>query len=195
MSKYHIIFIPGIGDHKTYYQPQILTLWKLFGLRVHYHPVIWKSKNQSWDKKLDKLSILIRHLHKQGDKVSLVGVSAGASAALNAYWANKDKVEKVIFICGKLNNPESVGEVYYQKNPSFKDSVYAAAGLVKQLKREDNRRIMSLHGLYDETVPVQDSVINGTTNRAMPTLFHVPSIFIAITLCVPIISKFIKIKT
>jgi hypothetical protein len=53
---------------------------------------------------------LIKELHGQDRIVSLVGASAGAGAAINAFAARKNIVNGVVCIAGKVNNPDAIGE-------------------------------------------------------------------------------------
>lgn len=97
---YHAIYIPGLGDNRTYGQNIAIQLWRLFGITPHYFPLGWDGK-EGYESKQKRLIQKIELLTKYGDTVSLVGVSAGASAALNTY-VQSDKVLKTIFICGKI---------------------------------------------------------------------------------------------
>ena len=192
VSKHHIIYIPGIGDHRTYYQPQILSIWRAYGVKVHYHPVIWRSQHESWNKKLNKLSNLIETLYDEGATVSLVGISAGASAALNAYAVNKDKLHAVVYICGKLRHPETIGRSYYDRNPAFETSLHEVQGVINKLTVKDKAKMLNVRPFFDETVPVAHTEIPGVRKLVMVSAYHVPSIFIAISLYGPLICGFIK---
>lgn len=192
MAEHHAIYIPGIGDHKPYYQPQIIKYWKRLGVSAHYHPVTWRSQDENFETKLKKLVELIDELHSQGHNVSLVGVSAGASAAFNAYMARKDKIARVVYVCGKLQRPETIGSKYYAKNPSFKESLALEQQQLKDLSPTDTKKMLSLKPLYDQTVPVRDTEISGVRNWTMLSAWHVPSIFMGISAYGPIICSFIK---
>ena len=191
VSKNHIIYLPGIGDHKPYYQPQIINLWKKFDVVAHYHPVIWRG-HENFAPKLDRILELVDELHSQGHRVSLVGVSAGATAAFNTYMKRPEKIAKVVYVCGKLRRPESVGERYYRINPSFKQSLELVQTKIDKLNSEDVAKMLSLKPLYDQTVPVADTVLPGVRNWRMLSLWHIPSIFMGITAYSPIICNFIK---
>ena len=194
VSKNHIIYLPGIGDHKPYYQPQIINLWKNFGVIAHYHPVIWRG-NEVFAPKLDRIVALVDQLYAEGHRVSLVGVSAGATAAFNAYMKRSEKIARVVYVCGKLRRPESVGEQYYRINPAFKQSLEMVQGQIDKLTLLDTKKMLSLKPLFDETVPVADTVLPGVRNWRMLSLWHIPSIFLGITAYSPIICDFIKKET
>jgi hypothetical protein len=191
MSKHAAVYVPGIGDHKPYFQPQILKLWNLFGVKAYFHPVIWRSAEPLEDK-LDKLTHKIDELSFKYDKVSLVGMSAGASAALNAYMVRKNKIHRVVYICGKLKRPESIGEAYYRRNPAFKESMLLAQTNINKLDKFDKAKMLSMAPLHDETVPVKDTKINGVRNFRMFSAYHIPSIFAAISIYSPALCKFLR---
>ena len=191
MSKNHIIYLPGIGDHKPYYQPQIISLWKNFNVIAHYHPVIWRG-SEDFAPKLDRIVKLVDELHSEGHRVSLVGVSAGATAAFNTYMKRPGKISRVVYVCGKLRRPESVGEQYYRINPAFKQSLERVQGQIDKLAPADTNKMLSLKPLFDETVPVADTLLPGVRNWRMLSVWHIPSIFLGITAYSPIICNFIK---
>jgi pimeloyl-ACP methyl ester carboxylesterase len=188
-----VIYLPGIGDHKPFFQPQLIRLWRLFGVEAVYHPVIWRGQ-EPFDRKLDKICEHIDQLNAEGKRVSLVGVSAGATAAFNAYMRRPEKVSRVVYICGKLRRPESVGAPYYIKNPAFKQSLELVRTQIGGLSKQDAKKMLSLHPIYDETVPVKDTVLPGVVSKTMLSYWHVPSIFIGITLYASMICRFIKSK-
>lgn len=110
---HHIIYVPGLGDYKTYGQNIAIQIWRLFGFRPHYFPLFWQDV-AGFKHKLDRLEKFIAGLQKSGDIVSLVGTSAGASAVLNAY-VNNMQVAGVVYICGKINHPENVSPLVFEK--------------------------------------------------------------------------------
>ena len=185
-----VIYIPGLGDNVSLGQPVILSGWRLFGLKIHYFPLGWGDK-EKFGPKLQRLLNKVDQLQKQGNKVSLVGVSAGASAVLNAY-ANRKNLTAVVCIVGKINHPETIGPQRYIDNPAFKDSILMVKGSLAKLGRHERSRIMSIHPLTDETVPVADTIIPGAFEVITPTNGHVFSIFYTIVFKSRTIAKFLK---
>lgn len=161
---------------------------------AHYHPVIWRG-SEDFAPKLDRIVELVDELHSEGHRVSLVGVSAGATAAFNTYMKRPEKIAKVVYVCGKLRRPDSVGERYYRINPAFKQSLEKVQDQIDNLTPEDSAKMLSLKPWYDQTVPVADTVLPGVRNWRMLSLWHIPSIFIGITAYSPIICGFIKKET
>lgn len=185
----HVIYIPGIGDHHSYGQNIAIQFWRLFGLRPHYMPLGW-NKAEGFETKQQRLLDLIDSLHSENNSVSLVGVSAGASAALNAFSAS-NKITKVVCICGKINRPETIGKHLLKINPDFGESM---ARLPAALQRINPKKVLSIHPVKDQTVPIPDTYIEGAAEKTLPGWSHTSGIFFDITLGSSVISRFISRK-
>lgn len=191
---HHILYIPGLGDHNVGTQTRIIKQWNKFGLETHLMSVNW-TDNEPYESKLKRVLKEIDALSSPDNKISLVGTSAGAGMALNAYVARKDAINGVVYICGKLRNPQSVGEPYFRKNPAFRKSVFAAGANVQKLTDADKAKMLTIRSLFDGTIPTHDSRIPGVKNRTLPVLLHVFTIFFAITLFKKITINFLKART
>ncbi len=163
----------------------------LWGVKVHYSPVYWDN-NESLEQKLNRLLKQVDELSQSGKTLSLVGVSAGASMAMDIYALRKNKIHKAVFICGKLLYPETIGERYFQKHPAFRKSVFTADSNIKNLASADKARMLSLYALADNTVPVRASKLPGVQSKRILALGHIPAIYAAIIFYSPPIAKFIK---
>lgn len=188
--KHHVIYVPGLGDHRARAQHLVAGYWRLYGVVGHIHTMNWCGK-EAFPPKLDRLLKQIDELTRNGDKVSLVGTSAGASAVLNAFAARLDKVSGVACICGKINNPPA-NSPYYVDNPAFKESLHELQRILPKLGSEDRARVMSIRPLYDGLVPPADTIIPGAQNRIIPTAGHSLSIAAALVFGSPIMIGFLK---
>ena len=188
---HHVIYLPGLGDPRQREQNIIIKIWKVFQINVHYHPLYW-TDSKSFEIKLKEIAALIDNLKNSGYTVSLVGVSAGASAALNTFAMRRDAVNAVVCICGKINSPETISDKTYQKNPSFKESIASLSDSLGKLDHLDRKKVLSLRPLYDGVVPISDTYIEGATNTRIPSIGHAISIAYADTIGSYQIAKFIK---
>lgn len=191
MSQHNVIYIPGLGDHRSWGQEFILKFWRLTGIKVHYQSISW-AKDEAFGKKLDRPIQKIDELASNDRKVSLVGVSAGASAALNAYSARPSKTKAVVFICGKLHNPQTVNPRYYIENPAFQKSLALAQANIAKLTAADKAKMLSVWSPRDRLVPPRDSQIPGIKNHRLRAGGHIPSILAALTIYRLLITDFIK---
>jgi len=191
MKDVHAFYIPGLGDPRHKSQGLVLKAWSLYGVKIHYYPLYWSDSRQ-FSEKFDALLRAIDHTVQQtGGNVSLVGTSAGASAAINAFAARKQIINRVVCISGKLKNPQTAAHRFI-KNPSFKGSLDMLPASLALLTEADKSRILSLHPLHDGVVPVTDTQIEGAHEGYMPIVGHVASIAYALTLGSHRIAKFLK---
>lgn len=184
-AKHSIILVPGLDDGPdTWLMRLILRLWRSDGIKVDLCRVQWKD-GLSYPSKLEKLLRLIDDLTKTGYTVSLVGISAGGSAVINALFARPDKVHKVINVCGRLKDGGYLGfrslERRSRSSTAFRDSVLTCEQNLEKTDSTYLRRIMTFRARFgDELVPSDTSQVSGTNNIALPTIEHMISI--AITL-------------
>ena len=190
-SRHFVIYVPGLGDHQRHWHNLTLKFWQLFGVRVATYKIYWKD-SRPFNQKLDGLLARIDELHDQGYLVSLVGTSAGASAAINAYVRRMQKVHRVVFICGKLQNIDVISPAYFRRNPSFETSVKMVHSSISILKRSDKAKMLSLQPLADGIVPPNDTKIAGVKNRRIFAVGHIFSIGVAEIFYAPSFLKFIK---
>ena len=189
--KHSVVYIPGLGDNRTYGQHIALHIWRLFGLRPAYLALGWEVE-EGLNKKLTRLDSLIEKLQNEGFTISLVGVSAGASAVLNCY-ANNPRIHKVVLVCGKVNNPDNVHPRRYKINPDFKESMQRVGSAVDTLQRQRRtENILSIYSPNDTTVSPKDSEIEGTARKKIFAWSHSSVIMNTLLFQGFAIAKFIK---
>jgi len=188
--KHHVIYVPGLGDHKPRGQQLVPKYWRLFGVYGHYFAMRWNSK-EPFAPKLARLLALVDDLSKNGDRVSLVGTSAGASVALLVYATRPNKVNGVVCISGKINNP-SATHPRYRENPALKESLFKLQDALPGLTPSMRKRIMSFHPFQDQEVPPADTIIPGAQERLIPISGHVASIGVALVFYTPALIRFLK---
>lgn len=190
--KHEVIYVPGLGDHTNTKQNLALSFWRIFGIHMHYMPMGW-SDDEPYKDKQARITEKIIELHKLGGRVSLMAASAGASAILNTFAENKEAVHKVIYLCGKVANIDLVSpNRRLAENPAFVESLSLLPDSIASISMDQRQRILSVHPLADEVVPVADTVIYGTQTMTIPTVGHVLSIAAALTLAAPFIAHFIR---
>ena len=188
--KYSIIYLPGLGDpHKN--EKLLLKIWKLYGIKVQYLPIYWND-HRSFSNKLNEILNLIDTYTNNGYEVSLIGTSAGASAALNAFSKRKGVIAKVVCICGKINNPNTISPVTFKLNPSLRESLDLLAKSLSEIDTQDRKKILSLHPVYDEVVPIKDTYISNASNKLFISIGHAFSISYSLTIGSYFIVRFIK---
>lgn len=164
--------MPGIGDDAKGLQGTLIKKWRLYGVKSELHEMPWMDQ-KPFAAKLQQLLARIDELKQQGHIVSLVGASAGAGAAINAFAARPDVVCGVVCIAGKVNNPQSIGQNYRRLSPAFIESALQVQFSLDALDDGNlRRRIMSRFALFDPVVPREDSIVLGGINKTVPTIGH-----------------------
>jgi pimeloyl-ACP methyl ester carboxylesterase len=178
--RHAIVYIPGLGDHNLRGQRAATFLWRRFGVYTEVCQMNWIDK-QPFEPKLQKILDRIDQLHARGFSVSLVGVSAGASAAVHVFAKRADVINKLVIICGAIQHPEEVQDVTKRNNPAFWESMLALhAGVLQRLTAEQRERIVSFVPKSDEIVDPKNMRIDGISYQSLPTHGHVASIVYAI---------------
>lgn len=191
MKRLYIVYVPGLGDENITLQARALNLWRWFGVKPEVVQMHWANA-EPWPDKLQRLLATIDAIRGQGGNVALVGVSAGASAVINAFAMRQHDVVGCVLIAGKVNRPEAIGDYYRQHNPRFVDAAYAAPDALQQLAPEARARIQSRYALRDGVVGRADSHIAGAHNKTLPTIGHVFTITTQLTFGAPAIIRFLK---
>lgn len=191
---HQVIIVPGLGNENKGHG--LLTRWwKVFGTEVYVCGLNWKIEENGFEEKLEKIIGLIDKLYDKNKKLSLIGTSAGGSAVLNAFFARKNKIHKVINICGRLRSGDGLFYSFAQataKSPSFNESVLRAEKLEPKLTKEDRQKIMTVRPIFDEIVPGETVGIKGAKSIVLPSVEHALSGLFALTLFSHPIIQFIK---
>lgn len=192
--KHHVIYVPGIDDNIGYVQSAAVRLWRIYGVRGHFHIMPWRSE-ETWQTKFNRLLAQIDDLRGKGDTVSLVGASAGGSAALNAYVARRNKVSGVVLVCSKVKHPETVFQRIYAQSPALKDSLEQLQPSLAKLTAKDKAKIRSYYSPVDRTVSYADSAITDVEEVRLPSFKHSYAIAYAIFIRAHHLLTFLKQTT
>ncbi|MGH7195182.1 MAG: hypothetical protein ACREGA_00160 [Candidatus Saccharimonadales bacterium] len=189
-----VIYLPGLGDDDfRQVQTRLINFWRVYKLKVDYHYIGWADK-QAFRPKLDKIIAQIDECAGRGERVSLIGASAGASAAINAFVARSAAVDKVVLICGKIHNPQTIARARFEQNPAFEQSLAMLPASLGKLPAAERRRIKSFRPLADGVVPPKDTIIDGADKGLLPSAGHSFSIFYALSFGSFRLAGFIKQK-
>lgn len=192
--KHHIIYVPGIGDWRPLGQDKGIRWWRVLGVHGHYSPVGWNG-NEAFDLKLKKLLAEIDGYLEQGDSVSLLGFSAGASAVLNAFAKRREAIATVICVSGKLNSPNTTSPHYFKQNPAFKESLHLLQHNLTTFTAEDKKHILTLNPLYDNVIPLKDAVLPGVRRWRTFAFDHMMSIAVTLTIYAPFLAHHVRKST
>lgn len=182
MKRRHaLIYVPGLGDSRVGGQQLAVSVWKLQGVEPYLFQMNW-ADSEAFTPKLTRLLALIDGLVAEGKTVSLIGASAGGSVVMNAFAMRREVINGVVCICGKISNKHNVHPLTYQRNVAFGHSMSSLDDTLPDLTKADLARVLSLHPLIDETVPIQDTKLDGVKIGTMPALGHLLGITYGLTL-------------
>jgi pimeloyl-ACP methyl ester carboxylesterase len=191
MAKHIIIYIPGLGDHNLGGQQKALKLWQIYGVQTEICPMDWLV-DEPWSVKLQRLLDRVDYHSQRGSIVSLVGISAGSTAALQALEKRRKLIHKAVIICGKFQYPETVHPLRFVMNPAFKNALNESVNILRNLTPEDKQKIKSFRAIYDNLLPSRETQIPGVRSSIMPAITHVGGIAYALTLGSWRIVRFLK---
>jgi hypothetical protein len=194
--KHFVIYIPGLGDRKTYAWAQklALNLWRTSHVIPCYFVVGWADEHETYKQKRERLIKTIDAAANNGYTVSLVAASAGSNLALAGLAARPYNVHRVVSICGKINHVETVKDAFFILNPAFKDAMLASKKYIPSLTAAARRKILIVRATRDSFVPARDGEVEGAHTHILHSVGHVFSIFMAITVFRHITLRFIKGK-
>lgn len=190
----HIIIIPGLGN-SVGNLIWATNNWRNRGVIPHVFDARWKIEESSLELKLNRAIKLVDDLHSQGKRISLLGNSAGSSFVINMFNTRPNKIHKVIINCGRVRSGDWPWFTFDQasaSSPSFRESVILSESILSKMSDGDKKKIMTLRPLFDEIVPPSTLTIPGATNEVIPSIGHVLSITINVTLNSNKIISFLK---
>ncbi|MCL5090634.1 MAG: hypothetical protein M1514_01345 [Patescibacteria group bacterium] len=188
------IIVPGLGNENKGHE-LLVKWWKLWNIKTYICGLNWKIEENGFTEKLKKITDLIDKLYAPNKKISLIGTSAGGSAVLNAFIARKNKVHRIVNVCGRLRSGDALFYTFEKaasKSPSFKESVLKFEKTETKLTNQDKEKIMTIKPIWDEIVPASTVKIKGAKNILVPSIGHVLSISLSLSLFAYPIIEFIK---
>jgi len=190
---HHVIYIPGLGNGGLGCR---LLQWRRHDPTLAFHvlKVDW-GDGGSFASKLDRVLNVIDTFTQTGEKVSLIGSSAGGTMAVNALMQRPDKVDKVITICSPLRTGGRSHPLLERKDGGFPLVKAALARLDASgasLTPSQRKNILVFLPLYDGVVPPLSMVLEGTTNKKFFGFAHFPSLIITLIFYPGTIFRFLK---
>ncbi|MCL4384071.1 hypothetical protein M1116_01300 [Patescibacteria group bacterium] len=190
-AKRRVLMITGLNN-PTWQMWPIVKWWQMSGFRVQVFDPKWKN-GRPFGIKFRRLLKLIDQVEE--DKLSLVGISAGGSAALNAYGVRRDKINRVVTICSQLRRSRIFENRTLKQSRAFRQSVTRLEKREDKWEEEDLKNIMTVRSMLgDELVPLDTAAMRGAKNMMVPTGEHVFSIFGALTLFSAPIRQFMRVN-
>lgn len=177
-KEHHLVIVPGLSDQSLLQKKamELLPLyWKRYGVVGHVVAPNWED-GESFKIKLRKILKVIDKLVDKGYEVSVLGLSAGGSAALNAFAERKKVLGGVVNGTGRLREGRNVRPSLAwaaRNSQAFAESVLLFEHKNEPtLAKSDRKKIMTLRPLLDEVVPSPTVAVPGADNRTIPVVGH-----------------------
>ncbi|MCU1685420.1 MAG: hypothetical protein JWQ81_6159 [Amycolatopsis sp.] len=169
--KPHLLIIPGLGDRVWLYRT-VVPLWQNFGYEVSLHAFGW---NGELGKLAERQELLLKHVDAlRGQKLYVIGASAGGVAAVNLL-AERPEIEHVVTVASPLL-PKDIAT-----KELLVGSFRQAAAFLDRSDEPTRRKLVSVHGRYDNRVPSELSKRPGIHAVELPTYGHGATIVSALT--------------
>jgi pimeloyl-ACP methyl ester carboxylesterase len=177
-KEHHLIYIPGLHDSNRFnkFFHQLATRrWQSKGFYPHIYYPNWED-DRDFKEILKEITTIIDTLVAKEHIVSLIGQSAGGSAALNAFCIRKDVVNGVVNITGRLKAGKHVTpslDKAAKTSSTFKESILLLEHVHEPLLTEaERKKIMTIRPLLDQTVPTVTVAVQGAQNKIVPIIEH-----------------------
>lgn len=193
--KHIVLLVPGLGDRVS--ELSWLTKpWAKDDIMVIVHSAEWKNTKESFQIKLDHLLKHIDALANKNTELTLIGTSAGGSLVINAFARRKNKIHRVINICGRVRKGNNVFpslKMAAREFQAFYESVVACEKELPKLTNADKAKIMTTRPFpFDGHVPMSCIQIQDATNCTVPIPTHMLGITFSLTFYKNHLIQFIK---
>lgn len=170
-----VLYLPGLGGNYDPMRKRIIGLWpKKYNARVLL--LDWTDKSESFEQK--KARIHDEVSQSQGT-VILIGESAGA--AMGIIIAHENPAVRFIGFCGKIGGEQSTGDFYFKTVPAFREMLPIADDIRDTLTTEEKSRMVTVRAYKDIFLSHRDNTLPGVKDIVLPSLGHITTIFLGIT--------------
>ena len=178
------IIIPPLGIDPKMGEKMTQSWLEKYSIKSINWGIFWQESDDDYETRLKLLINEIDKLNKQDFEVSLIGLSAGGSVAINAFSQRKNQIKNLINICGrlyvgKIKFPES--KKINDNNFLFKESVKKCEENIKILTVDDKKKILTIRPVWDEFASTEFATIDGVSNIKVFSIEHVLTILLSMT--------------
>jgi pimeloyl-ACP methyl ester carboxylesterase len=128
----------------------------------------WNDKSEIYEQKYARVARAIDSA--KGDKIILVGESAGGAMALLAFSRNLTVVDSIVTICGYNQGASDIAPYRRHHNPALYPLLKSVDQIVPLLTARQRQLITTIVSSKDRTVTPEHSVID----KAQKVVLHTP---------------------
>lgn len=171
-----VLYLPGLGGNYDPMRQRIVRFWpKKYNARVLL--LDWTDKSESFEQKKARIH---DEVSRAEEKVILIGESAGA--AMGIIIAHENPEVGFIGFCGKIGGEKSTGDFYFKTVPAFREMLPIADDIRDSLTSEEKSRMVTVRAYKDIFLSRRDNTLPGVRDIVLPSLGHITTIFLGITI-------------
>jgi hypothetical protein len=181
-----LVLIPGLKESPRSVNHQVTLLSRnheVFPLLIG-----WDSpfSSASFQETLEKCSDQVTQYLRNYEQVVLVGVSAGASAAITIWGLLQFHPRiKTFIVCGRIRQGARIHEsltwrLYQKTHPLFIESVRRCEQSLGKISPKIASQITTYRGVIDELVPPSTTCVPQATNLQVSGCLHIINIELAL---------------
>lgn len=194
MKKVTFILIPGLWDQRPifgWFYRAIGKWWGMHGMRTVVCAMHWISL-EPYSAKLERLEECIDAERRQGQKVMLVGVSAGGPIALLGLVRFHKKVLGAVSVSGLLAlSDQDKKDKIYSKTSWFKAAA-AAQKEAPKLTSALRKRFMAITSVKDDLIETDRAMLKGASHKQITTRGHMSGIIATLVVRPLLIRRFAR---
>lgn len=169
------LYIPGLGDHYDPLRRLGLRRWRRYGMSVTLVPMRWSDRSESYQTKRARVEAALAAV-PDGQKITLIGESAGGAVALAVFHAHADRISRLVTICGKNHGADTLWQGYRRRKPAFVAAVERADATLPMLSPAETARIVTVYSTGDRVVRPKDTRIHGAKAVELHSRGHLRTI-------------------
>lgn len=173
-----ILYIPGLGDQYDWFRLASLKCWRIWGVHTQLVPMKWYGGG-SFESSWDSIKKAVDSAKANGDKVFVIGESAGATMAIHT--AAHLPIDAFATLCGVTNPNASISSSIFARSPSFKQSVQKLQSSLDILKDKPVPALRFIAWL-DTVVTPSVNTLSGARTIRLPSIGHIITNKFALTI-------------
>jgi pimeloyl-ACP methyl ester carboxylesterase len=187
-----IVLVFGLDDGKLNFPSVLSPVWNRNNVRLYPVGVGWRDGGE-YPQKQQMVLDLVDSLLAAGDPVALIGISAGASLAVNVYQL-RPQIVGLVNVCGALRLIRDMPSRFAKSvgsSKAFRESVAACEESQRLLSSAQRSRILIMEP-WQDFVPISTMQLSGANVHRLAGINHSVSIVTAMLLYRRTMLRFLK---
>ncbi|MEO5691086.1 MAG: alpha/beta hydrolase [Candidatus Saccharimonadales bacterium] len=171
-----VLYLPGLGGNYDAFRRLMLRLWPN-KYNVQLVAMNWTDQGETFEQKKSRIQQVIA-----GADGTVVVIGESAGAAMGLILAHENPAVRFIAYCGKIGGAASTGDYYYKRIPAFHDMLPMADVIRNKITDAEKSQMMVVRAYKDLFLSERDNTIPGVKQIILPSLGHLTTIILGITI-------------